>query len=57
MVMRAKIKLAAAAMVVVAVRVGIGAVWAQDAPGEEAAKTVVLNTYGIWRFHCTIATC
>ena len=28
--------------------------WAQIAPAEEPAGTVVLNTYGIWRFHCTV---
>ena len=31
-----------------------GVAWGQGAPAVEVPKTVVLNTYGIWRFHCTI---
>ncbi|MCK4298092.1 MAG: hypothetical protein KAX80_01090, partial [Planctomycetes bacterium] len=36
------------------VTVAAGAAWGQEAPGEAAVQTVVLNTYGIWRFHCSL---
>ena len=36
------------------VAVAAGAAWGQEAPDEAAVQTVVLNTYGIWRFHCTL---
>ncbi len=31
-----------------------GPAWGQAVPGAAVTKTVVLNTYGIWRFHCTL---
>ena len=47
-------KSVSALVVLSLVTVAAGAAWGQKAPGEAAVQTVVLNTYGIWRFHCSL---